>query len=140
VNRSDVPYRDISSLTRNPAAANISSQDVYRIFTQMGIEYGPAHQAVQTLLATPDCVIARLALHPNLCAELADYALHPALMDAALQASIGLLVTPEGELSVPPAAIPFAVDSVEVLGNCLPAMWAVVTRTPDQARNTSVEK
>jgi polyketide synthase PksN len=140
VKRSAVASRDIVSLTQNPAAASISSQDIYRIFSQMGIEYGPAHQAVQSLLATPDCVVARLELLPSLCAELATYVLHPALMDAALQSSIGLMVTPEGELSVPPAAIPFAVESVDVLGNCLPTMWAVVTRTADQTRNASIEK
>jgi NADP-dependent 3-hydroxy acid dehydrogenase YdfG/acyl carrier protein len=52
-------------------------------------------------------------------------------MDSALQASIGLMIPPGESIPSPGKALlnpplPFALQELEILGNCTPGMWALI--------------
>lgn len=111
--------------------ATLTAPQCYAIFKQMGIEYGPGHQGIEELYVGDGLVLAKIAIPPALAGSKAEYRLHPALMDSALQASLGLLIE-TGELSASGAgpslqpALPFSLDHLEILEPCHSEMWVVV--------------
>nr|WP_314464369.1 SDR family NAD(P)-dependent oxidoreductase [uncultured Clostridium sp.] len=103
----------------------ISALESYEWYRQMGIEYGAAYRGMQELYAGEDTVLSKLVL-PELISESRQaYILHPSLMDAAIQSTIGFLQ--EGELPVIPR-VPFALEKLEVISSCTTTMWAVARR------------
>jgi Polyketide synthase dehydratase len=101
--------------------------------------YGSGHQGIDSLSLGVEHgavrVLARLTLPGHLRADLRRFTLHPSLLDSALRASIGLgglamfPLSPEAsnfQSPLPPPALPFAVDQVDILGSCTPIMWAVL--------------
>ncbi len=61
--------------------------------------------------------------------------LHPSLMDGAFQCALGMALNEAGA-SAEGAALPFALDRVEIFGTCVPEM-AVHIRTSDKGEQTS---
>ena len=88
-----------------------SGAAVYAGFVDRGLRYGPTFQAIQELRVGHDESLARLAVPGGLDAELDRYLVHPALLDAALQAVVGCARPGQDALSVP-----FALDRM--------AFWA----------------
>ena len=68
----------------------------------------------------PNCA----SLHPSRVAA-TQYVLHPSLMDAALQASIGPILRQGTEIIGNPG-VPFALEELEILGPCTAVMWALI--------------
>ena len=122
----------------------VEASRVYRIFDQMGLNYGPSHQAVQWLTTGQDgdggsSVLARLALPTEGLGDGAIFDLHPSLMDGAFQSAVGMALPVDGSDSVG-AALPFALASVEQLGACERQMWTYVRTAADQRSGTRVLK
>ncbi|MBV2240655.1 polyketide synthase dehydratase domain-containing protein [Bacillus inaquosorum] len=57
------------------------------------------------------------------------YTLHPGLLDAAIQSAVGLTLSDAGQ----GLALPFAMDELVLIGDCLKAEWAFV-RQRDEGR------
>lgn len=57
----------------------------------IGLDYGPAFQAVQSGWVDQDQVIGRFDLSPEVSASLPDFVLHPGVLDSAFQLFIPLL-------------------------------------------------
>ncbi len=118
---------DLEAL-RNAAARHPPASEIYAAFDAMGLGYGPGHRVISDLAVGSE-VLARLELPEALRPALADYGLHPSLMDGALQSAIGLALDAAG--GAPKiAALPFSVDAVEILGPCEATMWAHVRGGP----------
>lgn len=98
-------------------------EEYYRIFREMGIEYGAAHQGVIQLYKKDQEIVAQLSL-PEAAGESAPYVLHPALMDAALQSTLGFMMGQRHE----GAAVPFALDELVIHKKCTSNMWAFSKR------------
>jgi amino acid adenylation domain-containing protein len=108
-------------------------EHIYRVFHAMQINYGPAHRAIRTLAIGQDAsgnaqVLARLRLPDSVAGTLAGFTLHPSLMDGAFQAAVGVALDSDGNASEA-AALPFALDAVEILGPCCADMWAHIRRS-----------
>lgn len=80
----------------------MTAVECYRFFEQSGLFYGPSHQGIQRLHIGEGQVIAQLKLPPSLASTAEEYGLHPALVDSAIQACIGLPQFKEGELPLFP--------------------------------------
>ncbi|SDE42942.1 type I polyketide synthase, partial [Streptomyces sp. AmelKG-A3] len=82
-----------------PAGADaITVTDAYDRLAALGVEYGPAFQGLRAAWRRGDEVFAEVALPGEESAEAADYGIHPALLDAALQPlGLGLLLAEPGE-------------------------------------------
>jgi acyl transferase domain-containing protein len=68
----------------------------YALTEQVGLHYGPAFRAVDAVWHRGDEVLARLAVPEAIGAELGDYRLHPAFLDAAFQLLVDLLASEIG--------------------------------------------
>ena len=84
--------------------------DRYDVLARAGYGYGPAFQGLTTAWRRGDEVYAEVRLGDEQAGDAARYALHPALLDAALHA-IGLLPDHPGGL-----LLPFAWTGVRVVG------------------------
>ena len=90
-----------------PGATPLDLDGWYATLAERGYDYGPAFQGLRAAWRRGDEVFADLALPVDLAPQAADFAVHPALLDAALHAvELGVL---------PPAA-----------GTQLPFVWAGV--------------
>ena len=118
---------DLPSIRLQCGDRVISGAVCYQLYKEMGFEYGPAHRCIQELTVGQGGTLARLALPSTMLATLAEYDLHPGLVDCALQASIGmardLVIGNSGSVGAPPS-LPFALDELTVFGKCVSPMWA----------------
>jgi polyketide synthase PksN len=111
---------DLAALQAQCGENFIEQTRCYELFRNMGLNYGPAFRGLQHLTWGADeggrFVLARIRMPESLPEEEAEYALHPSLVDAALQGTIGLMDTES--LSITAAlkpALPFALERLEIL-------------------------
>ncbi|MDC8758420.1 SDR family NAD(P)-dependent oxidoreductase [Janthinobacterium fluminis] len=128
---------DLAALRAQCGRAEWRSADCYARFAQGGLQYGAAHQGIDTLYLGEGRVLARLVLPAPLAATRQQFGLHPSLLDAALQALIGL--GPQ-EAGGAPSFLPFALEQLEVLGACEERMWAVASFSPGSRPGDRVQK
>ncbi|AJQ95705.1 SDR family NAD(P)-dependent oxidoreductase [Gynuella sunshinyii] len=125
---------DIAALRQQCRHHQVSSTDLYGVYQSLGIEYGPAHQAVTEVLIGDELAVAALRLPTVVAADAGNYVLHPSLMDSALQATITLLLSPARQQAGQPGAmkpaLPFALDEICIYGRCSAVMWAVIRSQP----------
>ncbi|WP_055495832.1 type I polyketide synthase [Streptomyces sp. TP-A0356] len=92
-----------------PGARLVSDDDPYAQFATAGFDYGPSFRGLRTVWRRGEEVFAEVALPEPYRADAARFGLHPALLDAAVQA---LLVTQPGPEADKPshdeAMLPFA--------------------------------
>lgn len=121
-----------------------SSEACYAAFGSLGFAYGPAFQVLHRVwvhagdMGLP-VVQAQLQLPAAMASTLSTYVLHPSLLDGALQACVGLLLSAAADAEVKPA-LPFAIERVEIL-RPLPADAQVLVRFAEGSRpDASVRK
>ncbi|HXH10352.1 MAG TPA: amino acid adenylation domain-containing protein, partial [Alphaproteobacteria bacterium] len=127
----DPAVLDLDALQAQCDRGDLDAKQCYEAFAAMGLHYGVGHRGIQRLYLGTDQVLAQLTLPEQLRHIDHRFVLHPSLMDAALQASLGLLcrfATPasEGSADVPKPALPFALRELRISGACTAAMWAWV--------------
>ncbi|BBC29262.1 Polyketide synthase [Streptomyces graminofaciens] len=107
---------DVEALTQWPprdAVSLPSVSEVYDDFTGRGYAYGPVFQGLRAAWRRGDEVFAEVALPEGAASEAAEYGLHPALLDAALQAATFLSEQSEETDREPESAkMPFALSGV----------------------------
>ncbi|MEJ2417505.1 MAG: SDR family NAD(P)-dependent oxidoreductase [Exilibacterium sp.] len=131
-NAGPVEKLDIDALDRECGHQNLSAEQCYRDFAAMGIDYGPAHRAIQSLQVGAGQVLAKLSL-PEVLSDSRDrFGLHPSLLDGALQASVGLL-SPGGPQR---PIVPFALGSLAILTPGKPVAWAWVRRADSRLKDS----
>ncbi|GAA2483188.1 SDR family NAD(P)-dependent oxidoreductase [Streptomyces longisporus] len=106
------------------AADEVWGEDTYERLAALGLGYGPAFRGVRSVVATgEDELLARLAL-PSGTGDAAEaYPLHPALLDAALQAAAAF------DTSAGRALLPVAVGRCVLPPGGAGELTAVVRRT-----------
>ncbi len=78
---------------RGRCTKEIPKSDLYRLFAAAGMQYGPTFQGVEQLWIGEDEALARIELDAGLEDEAADYQLHPTILDAAFQVTLGAMAT-----------------------------------------------
>jgi polyketide synthase PksN len=126
-----VPTVDLTIWQSRCTRNKLSSHEVYATFRSLGFDYGAGHQGIETLYVGNGRVLAKLSLPSSVLGSHNQFVLHPSIMDAALQATIGLM----GDLSDPAGSgggvsvkplLPFALDQLKVYGHCASTMWALI--------------
>ncbi len=82
-----------------PGAEPLAVEALYDRFADAGFEYGPIFQGLRSAWRHGDEILAEVCLPGEPFERPAGFAVHPALMEAALQA--GFLVSPEKEPGLP---------------------------------------
>ena len=104
---------------RKRCSREFESADLYDRFSRVGVQYGPYFQSIDRLWLGSEEALARLRLPSVLAHELDRYVLHPSLLDGALQAAAGLVLTAEQtELR-----LPFSVARVDMLKPLTGEIW-----------------
>jgi polyketide synthase PksM len=141
----EIPMLDIKALQDECSRATLSSGQLYEAFRAGGIEYGPGHRGVEKIYTGTGQVLAKLSLPSHLAKTREQFVLHPGLLDAAFQASVGLMLNPgdtipaNGTASLKPA-LAFALQELEILGRCTPSMWALVRYSDGSNAGDKVQK
>jgi acyl transferase domain-containing protein len=122
----EISRLDLQSLQQECSQAVISARQLYDAFDVMGFTYGPAQRGVAEILAGDEQLLARLVLPASVSETGAEFGLHPSIMDAALQASLGLILRQEEPANESrfKTILPFAMDTMEISGGSAPLMWA----------------
>ncbi|GFN30064.1 SDR family NAD(P)-dependent oxidoreductase [Paenibacillus xylaniclasticus] len=129
---SNLQMLDLNALRLECNRSPLSSDRCYDAFSAMGIEYGEGHRGIDTILRGKDYVLAKLVLPASVSHTQHEYVLHPAIMDAALQAAIGFAIDSEASSSAGGPALPFALQELILVERCQPVMWARVTRVRNE--------
>lgn len=104
---------------------SLSIEDHYQRLEQRGLSFGPSFRGVIDLKTGKDEGIARIALPESISSEAFSYSLHPAHLDAALQAIAALL--PNGSKTY----LPISVDSIQILDHLPATLESHATLTTD---------
>ncbi|MGK5507745.1 SDR family NAD(P)-dependent oxidoreductase [Brevibacillus formosus] len=136
---------NLPSLLAECGQREFLSEQCYSIFHSIEMDYGSAHQAIDTLYVGEGKVLAKLTLPASISEMENPFVLHPSLMDSALQASIGLMMVGEetpsadGHSSRKPS-LPFAMEEVEIHDKCTSSMWAYVRYSDNSSADDKVQK
>lgn len=122
----DAESVDLAAVDEAIEGANRDRDALYARFDALGLRYGPTMQGIIDLRTDGDEVIAHLRL-PDGAAD-SRFGLHPAMMDSAMQCTIGLLAGLDGDSGA--AVMPFAFDDMIVHGDTTDNMWVWVRRAP----------
>jgi polyketide synthase PksN len=120
----EAPVLNLSALQAECTRGVLSTFQLYEAFKKVGIDYGSAHQGVEQVYLGKNQVLTRLILPSSVTATQEQFILHPSLMDAALQASLGLMMDATQSNTITQPIVPFALDELEVFDSCTPSMWA----------------
>ncbi|MBA3774812.1 MAG: polyketide synthase dehydratase domain-containing protein, partial [Ramlibacter sp.] len=127
----DVPRIDLAACKRE-CPRPIDAAQAYSALDAMGLALGPALRAMDSLHAGADGrgraqVLARMRLPPCASEGREQYVLHPSLMDASIQAALGLALTGDApaDAKLKPL-LPFALQRLEIFGRCPDTGWAVI--------------
>jgi len=138
------PDLDLPRLHAECDRASLDADQCYLAFNRMGLDYGPAFQAIESVYVGESNVLAKLRLPACVPqAGTGGLVLHPSIMDAALQATLGLsfLGGPTaacgGNLKT---AMPFALGELEIFGPCTASMWALIRYAEGSHAGDKVEK
>ncbi|WP_193217115.1 SDR family NAD(P)-dependent oxidoreductase [Bacillus thuringiensis] len=135
----EAPKRDIDRIYLENNQC-FDAETCYQIFTETGLQYGPSHQAIKNLYVSGTTVLAQLAL-PSSAGELKSFSMHPTLIDAAWQATIGFQLAAEGVThNNMELAMPFGLEELVIWGNCSEHMLAIVQYSPKSGPTSSVAK
>ncbi|WP_186762922.1 SDR family NAD(P)-dependent oxidoreductase [Lentzea tibetensis] len=121
-----LPRVDVRRLVEECDGPVFDAEECYERLGGLGLGYGPAMRAVERLhcgSGTSRLAVARLRL-PSTAAADASFVLHPSLLDAAFQSTVGLFAG-AGDDAVP-AALPHSVAEVRVLRPLPASAWVVV--------------
>jgi acyl transferase domain-containing protein/thioesterase domain-containing protein/NADP-dependent 3-hydroxy acid dehydrogenase YdfG len=119
---------DVSDLRAACARVELTGAQLYLAYEAIGFRYGPSHRGLERLHIGRDQVLARLTLPGAVRTTRDAFVLHPSLLDATLQASLGIGLaageTATLDVTGMKPSVPFALDELEVLGPCPESMWA----------------
>ncbi|MFD5410307.1 SDR family NAD(P)-dependent oxidoreductase [Streptomyces nojiriensis] len=124
--RPEAPRLDLDAIrARLPRTA--TAEECYEVFRVLGGGYGPSLQGLRSVQSAPGEVLAHVAVPAAADLPFSDFALHPSLLDAMLQAC---LWTDEAPSAPRARELPFSLDEVEIFGP-LPEQGHVhAVRTP----------
>ena len=130
---------DLAAWREHCNVAHFSAEQCYAVFEQKGMHYGPAFRGLNDVYVGHGHVLARIALPPSVASSLAQYRVHPSLLDAALQAPIGLQLATAGTGEIA-LALPFALEAMDVFAPCTRQMWAAVRYSAGSSAGDAVQK
>jgi len=133
------------SLETQAPGARHSSEACYKLFRTLGLEYGPSFRGLQSITVGVDAeqrkqILVEVELPACVRGGAQDFALHPCVMDAILQGSIGLTIEDGHHPSSKALSLPFALEQVEIFGPCPAKAWALIRHSPESVENEKVRR
>lgn len=119
------PRLDLNAIQQS-CTAEVSREDFYQLSQHMGFQYGPAFQAIQHVDTGAGIALAQLHVPASVETELATYAFHPAMLDAAFQVLLTATrsVEDSSDQSASTPYLPVSVDRIRIFGRPVQRMQA----------------
>ncbi len=108
---------------RNACGKTMSGAECYKYFQENSFQYGPGFRIIEEMHIGKGEALSRLRLPENVRHTFAEYRLHPAIIDGALQTVVGLL----GSATPGTIYLPFALQEVEIIQPLSEVCYAYVT-------------
>ncbi|WP_261627135.1 SDR family NAD(P)-dependent oxidoreductase, partial [Pseudoalteromonas holothuriae] len=123
-------YLDRNAVLERCQLESVNISQFYESFSASGVEYGKAFQCVQRIDLGQGELIAQLQLDSRFEGDATEYAIHPTLLDGALQ-TCQLLLNEEATQSQ--GALLYAIDCFEQLSQCpnKVLVWAKQAKSSD---------
>ena len=128
---------DIDSL-RDRFSASLTKAECYELLQTVGYSYGSAYQIIQELSYSSFEGFSRLELPEELEHEYDKFALHPSLMDAALQ-TVSCWMRQIEEMP-PHPHVPYTIGDVEIIHPLKKMCYAYATTASHRSSNSSPVK
>lgn len=125
--------------------ATLTAESCYAAFRENQVDYGPSHRGVVRIhiggiRSTDAEILAQLELPAVVRQGSEGFALHPSLLDSALQAALGFAYVEAPAERRKQLSLPFALDELEIHGHCKPETWAHLRRAQTADGGESIEK
>lgn len=117
--RFDGPVLDIESV-RTRCMAELEGDECYPRFAARGLDYGPCFRGIERVRSRDGEALSRITAPEGIAAELDDYRLHPAVLDACLQTMFSALPD-KGDRGV---YLPLEIGQLRVYGPTTAEMWS----------------
>jgi acyl transferase domain-containing protein/NAD(P)-dependent dehydrogenase (short-subunit alcohol dehydrogenase family)/ubiquinone/menaquinone biosynthesis C-methylase UbiE/acyl carrier protein len=91
----------------------IKKEDIYHMFDELGLNYGPAFQCLECVIGKEGEALGVLSIEESYTKLLNEYKLHPGLMDSALQVIVGLITHDNKEDT--PLLMPYSVKRIHFI-------------------------
>jgi acyl transferase domain-containing protein/pimeloyl-ACP methyl ester carboxylesterase/acyl carrier protein len=135
-----IPTLDLKALQTEYAENSLNSTQCYESLRAMGIDYTSKQQGIETVYVGQGQVLAKLSM-PSFVSKTANQlALHPGLLDSALQAAMCLIsCSDDQKLSnskvFHKSVHPFTLQELNLFSKCSLPTWALI-RFSDKALGT----
>lgn len=126
---------DIAQVQARASHRRVDAEAYYGTLAASGLQYGESHRRIVELSVGEGEVLARLA--PQLSSGQRDtgYILNPGLLDAAFHASLAMQ-----DAASPLPLLPFALERLEICGDCNDCTWAWIRVADDVAAAGKLRK
>lgn len=95
-----------------------NKKQFYKLFSKLGVSFGPAHQVIEKLYYSDSIVLAHVLLPDFLKNNQELFVLHPSLMDAAFQSILGLeLSSFNDKKNNLPVLLPFSIERIFIFSS-----------------------
>lgn len=110
---------------RKQCPDEFAAEDCYHLFWERGFHYGTCFQGIERLWRGPQDALARMHVPPSLEADLPQYRLHPAILDACFQVLIAIdsFGKTNGD-NRSEVFLPVGIDRIKVYGRPSLRMWS----------------
>ncbi len=128
-----LPPLDLPGLRATMDQGHLNSKQCYDAFKTPDIDYSSGHQCLESVYIGKNQVLAKLSMSSSILETQDQYVLHPNLMNSALQASINLEQSNN-------LYLPFALESLDIIGKCTASMWAWIRYSNGNASTEKAQK
>lgn len=90
----------------------VTAEELKSYFAERGVDYGDYYNRLERVLTSPKTALSRLKLSKEESDQSANYIVHPALLDGAVQTAAALLIQQSSKNSL---FMPFSIESVTLL-------------------------
>ena len=119
---------DIEGLKASCQQGELSGEECYKVFEEVGVKYGPSHKGIEKIYLGEGIALAKIHLPESISDTIQDYKLHPSLMDSAFQSALAAILhqSEKNKNDLREILVPFSLDSLEVKLSCTSSMWVFV--------------
>ncbi|MCP4297561.1 MAG: SDR family NAD(P)-dependent oxidoreductase, partial [Proteobacteria bacterium] len=142
--KQDTQALDIPGLKSQMNLGVLNAESCYQVYNEMGAEGNERFGGLQQIYQGENQVLAKLCLPYSNQNTRGEYVLEPCLMNAAISSLIGLnsingTLLDKGEVPLE-IALPFELESLEILASCTFEMYAWVRRSGSGTQLDKVQK
>ncbi len=131
---SELPELPDQATFRNAAVRQLTRDEIYDVFAARSLNYGPCFRVISEFARNHEQAIAMVTLDDLVTSKLDLYTMHPAIGDAMLQLTAGVIPLEENLDHAPYTYVPMRIGSFRVLRPAEDNMWLYAVRTSVDSR------